>query len=160
MKNILLICFLSGCVINLEVPTAKTLLEKQISGEIKPTEDSILMRAVTRGESQSEILREISDLDLVNLEATWFNFSEKYLDSGYIGIHPGYGLKKMEKNFDHSDESYEALIVAGRLSLICGELTRRKLDFKLKNLQPSQIQKGWWVEENGEWQQNGVNQSR
>lgn len=157
MKPLIFILFFTGCVIQVEIPTSKTILEKQISGEIQDTDESVLMRAVTRGESMNEILASRSDAELGSLEQKWFEIAIKYLDSGYIGLRQGSGLVKVEKNFDDSEQAIEGLIVASRINLISRELATRSKESQFLDESYFNQQKGWWVEKNGVWTQSGVN---
>lgn len=157
MKPLLFIFFLTSCVIQVEIPTSKTMLEKQISGEIQSTDESVLMRAVTRGESMNDILARRSDAELDSLEKKWFEIAKKYLDSGYIGWRQGSGLVKVEKNFDESEQAIEGLIVASRVNSISRELSVRKKESQLLDESYFRQQKGWWVEKNSVWIQSGAN---
>ena len=146
----------TGCVIKVEVPTSKTKLEKQISGELIPTEESVLMRAVTRGQSDQGVPSEISNRELVKREQAWLQLSYRYLDAGYLGWKPDQGLDKVSSRQDDSSEYYEALVLCGRLNQIVREVKKRGLESKLGTSFRSEIKKGWYLFENGQWSQFGV----
>ncbi len=146
----------TGCVIKVEVPTSKTKLEKQIAGDLIPTEESVLMRAVTRGQSETVVPSEISNSELMKREQAWTKLSYRYLDAGYLGWKPSEGLEKVPSRQDDSSEYYEALVLSGRLNQIAREVKKRGLESKLGPGFRSEIKKGWYVFENGLWSQFGV----
>ena len=146
----------TGCVIKVEVPTSKTKLDKQISGDLIPTEESVLMRAVTRGQSEIGVPGEISNIELMKREQAWIQLSYRYLDAGYLGWKPDEGLEKVPSRQDDSSDYYEALVLCGRLNQIVREVKKRGLETKLASGFRPEIKKGWYFFENGVWSQFGV----
>jgi len=149
--------FLSiGCVIKVEVPTSKTKLEKQISGDLIPTEEAVLMRAVTRGQSDLSLPSEISNQELLKREQAWAKLSHRYLDAGYLGWKPDEGLEKVPSRQDDSSEYYEALVLCGRVNQIGREVKKRGLESQLGSGFRNEMKKGWYYFEGGRWSQFGV----
>ena len=145
-----------SCVIKVEVPASKTKLEKQISGEVVPSDDAVLLRAITRGDGKQNEVKALTKEELLLREESWTKMASRYFDIGYLGWVPTKGIEVITSKEDDSEEFYEAVLIAGRIREFTSEIIRRGEKSYLHEDFRRELKTGWFVFVGDKWTQYGV----